>query len=102
MRQYGALPRAFLLLGVLGLATATETMSARAQGYYVCPDGYYYLDNYGCAPLAYYENPSILVPGFGFFYGGGWSGRGGYRSGGGYHGGGGFHGGGSSHGGGRR
>jgi len=105
MRQYRALPGAILLLGALGLATATETVSARAQGY-VCPDGYYYLDNYGCVPLAYYENPSIFLPGFGFFYGGRWGGRGGYRSGGyhgggsGYHGSGGPRGGGAGHGGG--
>jgi uncharacterized membrane protein YgcG len=103
MRQYKVLPGALLLLGALGLAAAAETVSARAQGY-VCPDGYYYVDNYGCAPLAYYENPSIFLPDFGFFYGGGWSGRGGYH-GGGYHGGGGYrggHGGGGAHGGGAR
>lgn len=91
MRQYRALPGAILFLGALGLVTAAGTASARAQGY-VCPDGYYYVDNYGCAPLVYDENPSIFLPDFGFFYGGGWVGRGGYRGGGGYHGGG-FHGG---------
>jgi hypothetical protein len=106
MRQYSALPRAIIFLGALGLAAATETVSAGAQGY-VCPDGYYYVENYGCAPLAYYENPSILLPDFGFFYGGGWGRGGGYR-GGGFHGGefhggglhgGGLHGGGAGHGG---
>lgn len=102
MRQRRALRRAILFLGALGLAATTGTVSARAQDY-VCPDGYYYVDNYGCAPLAYYQNPSILLPdlGFGFFYGSGWGGRGGR---GGYHGGsGGYHGGhsgGGAHGGG--
>jgi uncharacterized membrane protein YgcG len=105
MRQHRVMPRAILFLGALGLAAATGTVSAPAQGY-VCPDGYYYVDNYGCAPLAYYENPSILTPGFGFFYGGSWGGRGGYRGSGshggagGYHGGGGRGGGGGGHGGG--
>jgi hypothetical protein len=101
MRQHRALSRAILFLGALGLAAATGTGSARAQDY-VCPDGYYYINNYGCAPLAYYQNSSILLPdlGFGFFYGGGSGGRSGYR-GGGYHGGGGGyrggHGGGGAH-----
>jgi hypothetical protein len=118
MRQQKSLPKALLFLGVLGLAAGTSlaTSPASAQDY-VCPDGYYYIAGYGCAPLSYYYGDPNVVPdlGFGFFYGGGWGGRGGYYRGGGYHGGGyhgggyhgggyhgggGFHGGGGSHGGG--
>jgi hypothetical protein len=102
MRQLKTLPRAALFLGALGVAAATSaTAPAWAQGY-VCPDGYYYVQGYGCAPLSDYSAPVGVLPdlGFGFFYGGGWGGRGGYR-GGGYHGGGGFRGGGGGfHGGG--
>jgi hypothetical protein len=114
MRQLRALPKALLLLGALGVACATAAPpSAQAQDY-VCPDGYYYVEGYGCAPLSYYYGPDIVPDlGFGFFYGGRWGG--GYRGngfhgggfhggfhGGGFHGGGGggFHGGGGGHGGG--
>ena len=98
MRQHRIFPKAAVFLGALGLATATIS-AAPAQSQYECPYGYYYVLNYGCAPLAYYSNPTILMPGFGLFYGG----RGGYHAGGhrgDYHGGGhrgGGHGGGGGH-----
>ena len=86
------LSRVTLVAGVLGLATATVATSP-ASAQYFCPDGYYYIEGYGCAPLDYYSSP-VIVPGFGFFYGRGWHG-------GGWHGGG-WHGsGGGSRGGGR-
>lgn len=105
MRRNKRLTRMIFLFGsVVSAAVMLAAVPVRAQ-IYDCPAGYYYIENYGCAPLAYYQNPSIPLPdlGFGFFYGGGW--RGGYRGGGGWHGGGGFRGGfqgGGFHGGGFR
>ncbi|HTQ34831.1 MAG TPA: hypothetical protein VMI30_11715 [Stellaceae bacterium] len=105
MRQFKKPLKRTFALGALGLATALLAGSAHAQ--YYCPAGYYYLDGYGCAPLGYYSAPSVIVPGFGFYYGGGWGhgwhgggGHGGGGHGGGWHGGGGHGGGGHGGGGG--
>ena len=112
MTQAKVLSRAVLLLGGIGLAVAAFTTPGPTHAQtYVCPNGYYYLEGYGCAPLSYYYGePTDIFPygGFGFFYGGrGWGGRGynyghggGGFHGGGAHGGGGFHGGGGGRGGG--
>ena len=87
MRQPKIFAKAALFRGALVLATVA---TAPAQAQYYCPNGYYYVENYGCAPLAYYSNPTILVPGFGLFFGGrgvyhgGGGHRGGYHSGGGH------------------
>lgn len=91
------LPRALVLLAAALGAAAVMDFGAPAQAQdYVCPDGYYYVAGYGCAPLDYWYAPTILVPGWGYYGGRGW--RGGGWHGGGYHGG--FHGGGGGHGGG--
>ena len=109
--------RAMLLLGAVGMAFATLVGLKPAHAQYVCPDGYYYLEGYGCVPLSYYYGePTYIYPysGFGFFYGGrGWGGGhyyyghgggfhgdGAHRGGAGGHSGGGFHGGGGHGGGG--
>ncbi|HML11140.1 MAG TPA: hypothetical protein VK432_09785 [Stellaceae bacterium] len=76
------LTKAAFLATVLGL-TATAVVTSPASAQYWCPDGYYYIEGYGCAPLGYYSDP-IIVPGFGFYYGRGWRGGGWH---GGYHGG---------------
>jgi hypothetical protein len=100
---------ALLVIGTVGLALATPSISrhAVAQDVDDCPDGYYYLEGNGCVPMSYYSGAPDVAPdlGFGFFYGGGWDRGGGYRRGGGsfhgdFHGGGGHFSGG--HGGGRR
>jgi hypothetical protein len=105
MRPRKILRAALLFIGTVGLSLATPSISrhAVAQDAYDCPDGYYYLEGYGCVPLSYYSGAPDVAPdlGFGFFYGGGWGRGGGYqRGGGGFHGGGGHFSGG--HGGGRR
>jgi hypothetical protein len=113
MRQVEFLPRTILFLGSLALVVAALAIGQRAsaQSDYQCPDGYYYIASYGCAPLSYYYgDPGSVFPdtGFGFFYGGGFgrgvgAGRGfhgGGEHGGGFHGGGGHGGGGHGGGGG--
>jgi hypothetical protein len=90
--------RVLLLLGGIALGACTALNPNPAGAQYVCPDDYYYVEGYGCAPLPYYySEPTYIYPysGFGFFYGGsGWGRRGYYYGhGGGFHGGG-FHGGG--------
>jgi hypothetical protein len=119
MTQFKISSRA--LLGAIGVAVAALAGLKPGHAQYVCPDGYYFVEGYGCAPLPYfYGEPTFIYPysGFGFFYGGrGWGGghyyyghpggfhgggahRGGDFHGGGVHGGGGFHGGGGHGGGG--
>jgi hypothetical protein len=111
MRQVNILPRTILFLGSFAIVIAASAIYQRASAQYdyQCPDGYYYLAGYGCAPLSYsYGPPAYVYPdsGFGFFYGGGWGGGRGFRGGGGGHGGGGHggggHGGGGHGGGGHR
>ena len=102
MRPLKTLPKAALILSALGLAAATLSATPAQAQDYICPDGYYYIEGYGCAPLGYYYGPTIITPGFGFYWGGGWGRYHGWH-GGGYHGGyhgGGYHGGGGGHGGG--
>jgi len=91
MQYRNILPKALLLAGAICLGAAAAKPAA-AQ--YLCPDGYYYVEGYGCAPLSYYSSP-FLVPGFGFGFGRGW-GHGYYGHGWG-HGGGFYHGGGGRH-----
>lgn len=92
MTQHKILPRVAIFLGATLAAVAATGQPAQAQ--YICPPGYYYIQNYGCAPLSYYSEPTIIAPGLGLFFGwgyrgGGWYGGGGHRGGG--HGGGGHH-----------
>lgn len=101
MRQARMLTRTILFLGMVCLFWGAPgiTQPASAQVYGQCPAGYYYVPNYGCAPLSYvygypycgypyyYGYPYCGYPyfGFDFFYGGHWGGRGGRGYG--YHGG---------------
>jgi hypothetical protein len=77
MRLFKTLSKAAIFLSALGLAGAMlSPVPAQAQ---VCPGGYYYIAGYGCAPLGYYYAPTIITPGFGFYFGGrGWHGGGGH------------------------
>jgi hypothetical protein len=109
MRQVKILPRTILFLGSLALVIAALAVGQRASAQYdyQCPAGYYYIADYGCAPLSYYYGePGYVYPdtGFGFFYGGGWGRGRGFGAGREFHGGGhggGFHGGGGHGGGGQ-
>ncbi len=76
MTQAKISPRA--LLGAVGVIVAVLAGLTPSHAQYICPDGYYYLEGYGCTPLPYfYGEPTFIYPysGFGFFYGGrGWGG----------------------------
>lgn len=109
MRQARILTRTIPFLAmvclVLGISGISQPVSAQVT--YQCPYGYYYVLNYGCAPLSYLDGyPYYGYPyyGFNFFYGDGWGrpGWGGYGYRGGPRGGGprggGPHGGGHAHG----
>jgi len=106
MRQRNRIRRAMLIFGGIALViaaavTTIECASAQitAQVTIVCPDGYAYLEGYGCEPLSYFYGPPYYAyPNYGFFYGGpwwgwgnAWRGYGGHGFGGGGHGGGGGH-----------
>jgi hypothetical protein len=84
MRRAKILSGAILFLAAIGFAVAVDATSegAYAQGYPLCPAGYYWDPNYGsCLPLNYFYGPPYYVYpdfGFNFFYGGGWGARRGY------------------------
>jgi hypothetical protein len=63
MRQAKILPRSALLIGGIALIIVFLATSGRviAQGYYQCPDGYYYDPGYGCVPLSYFYGPPTYV-----------------------------------------
>jgi hypothetical protein len=54
MTQDEILPKALLLLGGIALVACTLSNANTASAQYICPDGYSYLEGYGCTPLPYY------------------------------------------------
>lgn len=77
MKRTKFLRRTILALGAVGLILGGSTMSRPASAQVYCPYGYYFVPDYGCAPLSYYYGypyPYYGYPyyGFDFFYGPGW------------------------------
>ena len=63
MTQATILLKTLLLLGGIALVACTLSNEDTASVQYICPDGYGYLEGYGCAPLPYfYSEPTYIYP----------------------------------------